>query len=76
MKIDEIRGKNPDELEFELKKHRKELFDMRFRSATQSLQNPAAIQQLRRTIARIQTIANERTQNIRGGDRRGKAGQK
>lgn len=66
MKIDEIRGKTGDELEFELKNLRKEVFDLRFKSATQSLQSPARIRTLKREIARILTILNERKAGIRG----------
>jgi large subunit ribosomal protein L29 len=60
MKIDEIRGKTPDELEYELKNARKELFDLRFKSASQNLQSPARIRSLKHTVARIETIVRER----------------
>lgn len=66
MKIDEIRGKTSDELDYELATMRKELFDLRFKSSTQSLQSPARIQELKRTIARLLTIQNERKAGIRG----------
>lgn len=66
MKIDEIRGKTGEELDYELATLRKELFDLRFKSATQSLQSPARIQVLKRTIARLLTIQNERKAGIRG----------
>jgi large subunit ribosomal protein L29 len=66
MKIDEIRGKTGDEIDYELATLRKELFDLRFKSATQSLQSPARIQVLKRTIARLLTIQNERKAGIRG----------
>ena len=66
MKIDEIRGKTGDEIDYELAAMRKELFDLRFKSATQSLQSPARIRELKRTIARLLTIQNERTAGIRG----------
>jgi len=66
MKIDEIRGKTGDELDYELSTLRKELFDLRFKSATQSLQNPSRIEVLKRTIARLLTIQNERKAGIRG----------
>jgi len=66
MKIDEIRGKTGDEIDYELATLRKELFDLRFKSATQSLQSPARIEVLKRTIARLLTIQNERKAGIRG----------
>ncbi len=43
MKVDEIRGKNDHELGFELAKAKQELFDLRFKSKTQSLPNPSRI---------------------------------
>jgi ribosomal protein L29 len=39
---------------------------MRFKSKTQSLANPSRIAELRREIARINTIAHERKTGIRG----------
>ena len=65
MKMDEIRGKRDEELEYELKNLRKELFDLRFKSTTQSLQSPARIRQLKRTIARVLTVQNERRPEAR-----------
>lgn len=66
MKTDEIRGKTNHELDKELKKLQKELFDLRFKSATQSIPNPARIREARRLIARIRTILNERALGVRG----------
>ena len=66
MKIDEVRAKNDHELTFELDKMKKELFDLRFKSATQSLPNSARIRLLRRAIARLLTVLGERSQGIRG----------
>lgn len=66
MKIEEIRGKGDTELEFELSGMEKELFDLRFKSATQSLPDPSRIRFLRRAIARIRTVLTERKQEIRG----------
>ena len=70
MKIEEVRSKTDSELEFELGNMQKELFDMRFRGATESSQNPARIPQLRRSIARVKTVLNERTNAIRGQEPR------
>jgi large subunit ribosomal protein L29 len=66
MKTNEIRGKTDHELVYELEKAKKELFDMRFKSKTQSLANPSRIAQLRREIARINTIVHERETGVRG----------
>lgn len=60
MKIDEIRGKSPEVLTSEFAAMKRELFDMRFKSASQSLPDPSRIRVLRRTIARMGTIVRER----------------
>ena len=70
MKIEEVRSKTDSELEFELGNMQKELFDMRFRGATETSQSPARIPQLRRSIARVKTVLNERTNGIRGQEPR------
>ena len=66
MKIEEIRSKTNEELAYELDKLQRELFDMRFRAATDSVQSPAKIEQHRRSIARIKTVTHERTLGVRG----------
>ena len=66
MKIDEIRGKRDSELDFELENRKQELFQLRFRTATETTNNPSKIGNIRREIARITTVLNERTQRIRG----------
>jgi large subunit ribosomal protein L29 len=60
MKIDEVRGKNPELLAAELAAMKRELFDVRFKSASQSLPDPSRIRMLRRTIARMGTVVRER----------------
>lgn len=70
MKTDEIRGKNDHELVYELEKKKAELFDLRFKSKTQSLTNPSLIRELRRQIARINTIVHERKTGVRGQEPR------
>jgi large subunit ribosomal protein L29 len=70
MKIEEMRGKNDHELGYELGKMKQELFDLRFKSATQVLTNPARIRFLRRTIARVNTLMHERSTGVRGQEPR------
>jgi len=60
MKADEIRLKTPDELKDELIALKKEQFNLRFQQATGQLENTARMRQVRRDIARIQTIASEK----------------
>ena len=66
MKIEEIRSKTDTELEFDLGNLKKELFDLRFRTATDSASNTGMITQLRRSIARILTVRHERATEVRG----------
>jgi len=66
MRVDEIRGKTAHELELELANVKKELFELRFKSKTQSLTSPARIRALRREVARIHTIVHERKSRVRG----------
>lgn len=70
MKIGEVRGKTDSELDYELTQLQRELFDRRFKSATETSANPARIRQVRRSIARIHTILHERRSKIRGQEPR------
>ena len=70
MKIDEIRGKTDSELEFELKHLKRELFDLRFKSASLTSPNPSRMREARRAVARINTILHERAHKIRGQEPR------
>ena len=60
MKAGEIRTKTADELLTELEALKKEQFNLRFQRATGQLENTARMRQVRRDIARIQTIAAEK----------------
>ena len=66
MKIEEIRSKSEQELGATLDGLKKELFDLRFKSASQSLPAPSRIRALRRTIARMSTVIRERDLGLRG----------
>ena len=70
MKIEEVRGKTNAELEFDGGELKKELFDLRFKAASETSNNPARISQIRRTIARINTVLHERGTRIRGQEPR------
>ncbi|MBQ6074652.1 MAG: 50S ribosomal protein L29 [Lachnospiraceae bacterium] len=52
----QLSNMNPAQLEEELVSAKKELFNLRFQNATNQLQNTARIQEVRRNIARIQTL--------------------
>jgi large subunit ribosomal protein L29 len=58
--IEDLRVKNDDELAAELADLKREQFNLRFQSATNQLEKPARVTEVRRTIARIKTLQNER----------------
>ncbi|BCS80843.1 50S ribosomal protein L29 [Anaerocellum diazotrophicum] len=60
MKASKIREMTTQELHNELKKLKRELFNLRFQLATNQLENPMRIREVKRTIARIKTIMRER----------------
>ncbi len=54
--LEELQAKTTEELEKELVSAKKELFNLRFQNATNQLQNTARITEVRKNIARIQTV--------------------
>lgn len=60
MKINELRDLSTPELEEKLADCKQELFNLRFQNAINQLDNPMRIGDVKRTIARIFTIINER----------------
>ena len=66
MKIEEVRSKTESELEYDLGNIRKELFELRFRSAVDNSSSPARMNELRRSVARIHTVLHERATGVRG----------
>jgi large subunit ribosomal protein L29 len=61
MKAEEVRQKTPDQLKASLVDLRKEAFNLRFRRASGQLENTARVREVRREIARIQTVLNEKS---------------
>ena len=55
----ELQAKNIDELREDLESAKRELFNLRFQNATNQLQNTARITEVRKNIARIQTVITE-----------------
>ncbi|MBI1236381.1 50S ribosomal protein L29 [Hyphobacterium indicum] len=56
----DVRALSDDQLKDELLKLKKEQFNLRFQQASGQLQNTARVRQVRRNIARIQTIQAQR----------------
>ena len=60
MRARELRDLTDEELEEKMGETRKELFNLRFQSATGALENSARLQSAKREIARILTVKTER----------------
>ena len=60
MKASDVRAMTEDQLKDELLKLKKEQFNLRFQQATGQLENTIRQRQVRRDIARIQTIARQK----------------
>ena len=60
IKTEDMRTKTDDHLETELGELKREAFNLRFQSATNQLEKPSRIREVRRTIAKIKTLQNER----------------
>ena len=56
----EIRELSNEEILSKIEESKEELFNLRFQQATGSLEKPSRINELRKTVARINTILNER----------------
>ncbi len=63
MKAGEIRDLTDAEIREKIAQTKEELFRLRFRSATQQLENPALLKTLRRDLARMHTILTQREAN-------------
>ena len=66
MKADDLRQMSDEQLDLTLKETVKNLFHLRFQSATDRLETPIEIQKAKREVARIKTIMLERQKGIRG----------
>ena len=60
MKIDDIRGMTPDQLGEALLNLKKEQFNLRFQKATGQLEKTSRINEVRKDIARVKTIARQK----------------
>ncbi|MBR1670182.1 MAG: 50S ribosomal protein L29 [Butyrivibrio sp.] len=63
--VTELKAKSAEELQTELVSAKKELFNLKFQNATNQLDNTARIKEVRRNIARIQTVI---TQNAKAAN--------
>lgn len=58
--VEDLRSKSAAELNDELVAAKKELFNLRFQNATNQLDNTSRIKEVRKNIARIQTVITEK----------------
>ena len=66
MKAADLRHKSADELQGELVRLKKESFNLRFRQASGSLNNPARMREVRRDAARVRTVLREKSAEAPG----------
>ena len=59
--IDDLKVKTDDQLQQQLQDLKREQFNLRFQSATNQLEKPSRVRDVRRTIARIKTLQNQRS---------------
>jgi large subunit ribosomal protein L29 len=60
MNAAELRDKTPDQLREELSNLKKEAFNLRFQQATGQMENTAGMMTVRRDVARVKTVLNEK----------------
>ena len=58
--VEELKNKSVEELNKDLVAAKKELFNLRFQNATNQLANTARIKEVRKNIARIQTVITQK----------------
>jgi large subunit ribosomal protein L29 len=59
-KVEDLRTKSDDQLDAQLTELKREQFNLRFQAATNQLEAPARIREVRRSIAQIKTLQTER----------------
>ena len=57
---DDIKARTDDELSSQLGELKREQFNLRFQAATNQMEKPARVREVRRSIARIKTLQGER----------------
>ena len=58
--IDDLRSQTDDQLVDQLGELKREQFNLRFQAATNQIEKPSRVREVRRTIARIRTLQTER----------------
>ena len=63
-KIADFTARTDDELASQLGELKREQFNLRFQAATNQLEKPSRVREVRRDIARIKTLQTERTRSV------------
>ena len=66
--IDDLKTRSDDQLVEQLAELKREQFNLRFQAATNQIEKPIRIREVRRTIARIRTLQNERLRAAAAND--------
>ena len=64
--IDDLKVKSDDQLQQQLLELKREQFNLRFQAATNQLEKPSRVKTVRKTIARIKTLQNQRARQQAG----------
>ena len=64
-KVEDMKTKSDDQLNEQLGELKREAFNLRFQAATNQLERPARIKEVRRDIARIKTLQGERARSAK-----------
>ncbi|QIK79302.1 50S ribosomal protein L29 [Sphingomonas piscis] len=59
--IDDLKAASDDQLQQQLSELKREQFNLRFQAATNQLEKPSRVREVRRTIARIKTLQTQRS---------------
>ena len=59
--IDDLKVKSDDQLQQQLLELKREQFNLRFQAATNQLEKPSRVTEVRKTIAQIKTLQNQRS---------------
>ncbi len=65
MKIDEVRNLTDSELVIRKDEARKEYFNLRLQQSTGALEKPSRLNELRKVVAKIETVLSERRLNLK-----------
>jgi large subunit ribosomal protein L29 len=60
-KVDDLKVRSDDQLSEQLGELKREQFNLRFQAATNQLEKPSRVREVRRTIAQIRTLQGERS---------------